>query len=195
ADLRFSNVDKHTKEEEIPVRLCNYVDVYYNDYITNNLALMNATATESEIKKFKVLKGDILLTKDSEEANDIAVPTIVIEDLDNVVCGYHLAMIRADESQILSEFLYRAIQSKKVNSHFEVAATGVTRVGLSLDDITGVRIDFPTSLIEQQKIITHIKTETKTIDTAIAKTEREIELVKEYKEAMIAEAVMGKITN
>lgn len=41
--------------------------------------------------------------------------------------------------------------------------------------------------------ITHIKLETATIDTAIAKAEREIELNREYKEAMISEAVMGKI--
>lgn len=45
---------------------------------------------------------------------------------------------------------------------------------------------------EQKQIVSHIKTETATIDTAIAKAEREIELIREYKEAMIAEAVMGK---
>lgn len=45
---------------------------------------------------------------------------------------------------------------------------------------------------EQKQIVLHIKTETATIDTAIAKAEREIELIREYKEAMIAEAVMGK---
>ena len=28
AEMRVSNVDKHTKEAELPVRLCNYVDVY-----------------------------------------------------------------------------------------------------------------------------------------------------------------------
>lgn len=28
ADILFSNVDKHTIEGEVPVRLCNYVDVY-----------------------------------------------------------------------------------------------------------------------------------------------------------------------
>ncbi|WP_276974074.1 restriction endonuclease subunit S [Flavobacterium filum] len=47
-------------------------------------------------------------------------------------------------------------------------------------------------LEEQKQIVAHIKTETATIDTAIAKAEREIELIREYKEAMIAEAVMGK---
>ena len=192
ADLKFSNVDKHSYEEEIPVRLCNYVDVYKNDYITNDMELMNATATENEIERFKVLKGDVIFTKDSEEASDIAVPTFVKEDLENVVCGYHLGLIRADETQVLSEYLFRSFQSKEINSYFEVRATGVTRVGLSLDDISSVKISFPKSIEEQQKIIEHIKTETKTIDTAIAKAEREIELIREYKEAMISEAVMGK---
>ena len=28
AEMRISNIDKHTKEGEYPVRLCNYVDVY-----------------------------------------------------------------------------------------------------------------------------------------------------------------------
>lgn len=45
---------------------------------------------------------------------------------------------------------------------------------------------------EQKQIVEHIKKETITIDAAIAKAEREIELVREYKEAMIAEVVMGK---
>ena len=193
SDLRFSNVDKHTIEGEEIVRLCNYVDVYKNDFITNDLELMKASATLAEIDKFSVLKNDIIITKDSETPEDIAVPTLVIEDLENVVCGYHLALIRADETQILSEYLFRVFQSKKINSHFRIGATGVTRVGLSLDDITGVSIPFPKSLSEQSQIIKHIKTETTTIDTAIAKTLKEIELIKEYKEAMIAEAVMGKV--
>ena len=47
-------------------------------------------------------------------------------------------------------------------------------------------------LEEQKQIVAHIKSETATIDTAIAKAEREIELIREYKEAMISEAVMGK---
>jgi type I restriction enzyme, S subunit len=193
SDLRFSNVDKHTIEGEEIVRLCNYVDVYKNDFITNDMELMKASATLAEIDKFKVLKNDIIITKDSETPEDIAVPTLVVEDLENVVCGYHLALIRADETQILSEYLFRVFQSKKINSHFRIGATGVTRVGLSLDDITGVSIPFPKSLEQQTQIVNHIKTETATIVTAIAKTLKEMELIKEYKEAMIAEAVMGKI--
>ena len=61
-----------------------------------------------------------------------------------------------------------------------------------MGEITGVKISYPKSLEEQNKIVAHIKTETASIETAIAKAEREIELIREYKEAMIAEAVMGK---
>jgi len=193
ADVRFSNVDKHTHKEETPVRLCNYVDVYKNDYITNDMELMNASATDNEISRFKVFKGDIIITKDSETSNDIAVSALVTQDLENVVCGYHLALIRADETQILSEFLFRKFQSKEVNAHFEVEATGVTRVGLSMGDITGVTMSYPNSLQEQKEIVEFIKTETVSIDTAIAKTTKEIDLIKEYKEALISEAVTGKI--
>jgi len=34
ADVIFSNVDKHTFDTEVSVKLCNYVDVYGNDLIT-----------------------------------------------------------------------------------------------------------------------------------------------------------------
>ncbi len=195
SDLRFSNVDKHTLEDEKIVRLCNYTDVYKNDYIVDSMDLMIASASDSEIEKFQVLKGDIIITKDSETPEDIAVPAYVKEDLDNVVCGYHLALIRADESQILSEYLFRVFQSKTVNSHFQIRATGVTRVGLSLGDISGVFIPFPKSKDEQAQIVSHIKTETAKIDQAIGKAQKEIELIKEYKEAMIAEAVLGKLNH
>ena len=48
-------------------------------------------------------------------------------------------------------------------------------------------------LPEQQAIVTHIETETARIYTTIVKIEKEIGLIKEYKTALISEAVTGKI--
>lgn len=192
AEVRFSTVDKHSHKEEKSVRLCNYVDVYKHEYINNDFDFMVATATDAEVKRFTVEKGDVIITKDSETAADIAIPALVVEDLENVVCGYHLAHIKPKRELVESEFLFRLFQSKNINSHFEVAAKGVTRHGLSYDDINSVFLPYPSTLKEQQEIIKHIQTETKTLDIAISKAEREIELIKEYREAMIAEAVTGK---
>jgi hypothetical protein len=51
ADVIFSNVDKHTINEELPARLCNYVDVYKNDRINRTIDFMEASADRREIRK------------------------------------------------------------------------------------------------------------------------------------------------
>jgi len=48
-ELRVSNVDKHSKDGELPVRLCNYTDVYKNSTITAEMPFMAATASRDEI--------------------------------------------------------------------------------------------------------------------------------------------------
>lgn len=186
-----SNIDKHSREEEIQVRLCNYIDVYKNDYITNDMSLMLATATEEQISRFTLQKGDVIITKDSETANDIAIPALVIEDLENVVCGYHLSVLRPDKS-LLGAYLFRVLQVKTINIQFEICSNGVTRVGLGVYDLKKARIPIPT-IPEQQQIVSHIEIETAKLNRTIATIEKEIALVQEYKTALIAEAVTGKI--
>ena len=55
---------------------------------------MKATAKQSEIDKYTLYVGDVIITKDSETPGDIAIPALVSEDLNGVVCGYHLAIVR-----------------------------------------------------------------------------------------------------
>jgi type I restriction enzyme, S subunit len=151
ADVLFSNVDKHTVEGESSVRLCNYVDVYKNEYITSALDFMEATAEEREIAKFQILKGDVLATKDSEEADDIAIPALVAEDLPGVICGYHLALIRPRSKRLTGEFLAWIHRSKQFRAQYEANAVGVTRFGLSQYAFRSTLIPVP-PLEEQSRI-------------------------------------------
>ena len=100
AEIFFSNVDKHTFDFEIPVCLCNYVDVYKNERITSDIEFMEASAEPREIARFQIQKGDVLATKDSESPDDIAIPSLVAETLPSVLCGYHLALIRPRAHQV-----------------------------------------------------------------------------------------------
>jgi hypothetical protein len=50
--VRISNVDKKTVPGKRRVLLCNYMDVYSNDYIRAELPFMEATATPAEIERF-----------------------------------------------------------------------------------------------------------------------------------------------
>ena len=191
ADCFPSNIDKHTKEGEKQVRLCNYTDVYKNDFITNGMSLMLATATDDQIEKFSLKIGDVIITKDSETANDIAVPACVKEELENVVCGYHLSVLRPAE-KLVGEYLFRVLQCKPINIQFEVCSNGVTRVGLGVYDMKKAKIPVPL-VAEQKAIVSHIEKETAIITKTIATIEKEIILTQEYRTALIAEAVTGKI--
>ncbi len=190
--VQFSNVDKNTVEGEEPVRLCNYVDVYYNEFITAALELMEATATQSEIQKFRLHEGDVLVTKDSEAWDDIAVPAYVTENHDKILCGYHLAQIRPNSERIDGKYLFRSFCSRGINDQFRVATTGITRYGLGKYWIDNGLFPVP-PIDEQRAIAAFLDRETARIDTLIEKVKKSIDLLREYRMALISAAVTGKI--
>jgi type I restriction enzyme, S subunit len=167
ADVFFSNVDKHTIEGEEPVKLCNYVDVYKNNRITGALDFMEASAEPREIEKFQIRRGDVLATKDSEEANDIAISALVDEDLPGVLCGYHLALIRPRLQTVSGPFLAWLHSSKAFRAQYEAKAVGVTRFGLPQYAFRAARVPVPT-LSEQQRIVAYLDSSCAAIDAAVA---------------------------
>ena len=185
--MRVSNVDKHTEEGETPVRLCNYVDVYKNDRITQSMSFMNATASESEVERFHLQRGDVLITKDSEAWDDIGVPALVTESADNLLSGYHLALLRPG-FQILGAYLARALQSNAISYQFHVAAKGVTRYGLTHQGIQSVMLPLPPTA-EQTAIVRYLDHADSRIQRYISAKERLIELLTEQKQAIINQAV------
>ena len=192
SEMRVSNVDKHTKDEEQPVRLCNYVDVYKNDRIRSGMAFMRATATTDEIERFRLRSGDVLITKDSEAWNDIGVPALVEDTQDDIVSGYHLALLRPFLERVDGGFLFRALQSTAVAYQFHVEANGVTRYGLSHSAIKSVWLPLP-PLAEQAAIVRYLDKATADTDSAIDRARRQIELLREYSTRLIADVVTGKL--
>jgi type I restriction enzyme, S subunit len=188
ADVLFSNVDKHTLDGEIPIRLCNYVDVYNNDRITSCIDFMEASAKEQEIRNFQIRCGDVLATKDSEEADDIAIPSLVAEDLPGVMCGYHLAMIRPRPPLVSGPFLAWLHASKSFRAQYEAKAVGVTRFGLSQYAFRAARIPLP-PLPEQKRIALYLDRSCAAIDTALAAKRRQFETLDGLRSTVIQESV------
>jgi type I restriction enzyme S subunit len=191
ANIVLSGLDKKSYTEQNDVFLCNYTDVYRNDYITNGIDFMKATASASELSKLLLLKCDIIITKDSESWDDIAVPAYVAEELEDVACAYHLALIRATSDIINSEFLYNAFLSQYVDIQYKVRANGVTRYGLGYQSIKEITIFIP-PIIEQESIVKYTKNITSDIKAIIAKTQQEIDLITEYRTRLISDVVTGK---
>ncbi|MCY4372468.1 MAG: restriction endonuclease subunit S [Spirochaetaceae bacterium] len=185
---RTSNVDKKSADGESPVRLCNYTDVYYHDRIrAGDGDFMRATALPNEIERFRLQDGDVLITKDSEDWRDIAVPALIEETADDFVCGYHLGILRPGPL-IESSFLFRAMQCVAVNQQVQVAATGVTRYGVPNGAVGDVRIPLP-PLNEQREIAAFLDRETERIDSLIVKKQLLIERLQEFRTALITRTV------
>jgi len=188
SDFAVSNVDKHSFDDEVPVRLCNYTDVYKNDRVSPEMELMAATATPQEIERFHLEVGDVVITKDSESWNDIAIPAYVEGSAEDFVCGYHLAFIRPRKDVLDGRFLFRCLQSRPVALQLELEATGVTRYGLPKDAIGLAVLPLP-PLPTQHRIAAYLDREVARIDGLIAEKKRMLALLEEKRAALISRVV------
>lgn len=154
AKVEISSVDKKAKDGETPVRLCNFTDVYHNWAITSDMAcsFMEASANSKEIEKFTIKKGQVAFTKDSETRDDIGIPTYIADDFEDVILGYHCALITPDETMLCGKYLNAFMHSAYIQKYFELNATGSgMRYTLSLDTLESMPLLLP-PLEEQERI-------------------------------------------
>lgn len=187
AKVIVSPVDKKSDPEEKPVQLCNYTDVYYNTRITKDMPFMEATAKDSEIEKYTLQAGDVVITKDSETPGDIAVPALVAEDLGGVVCGYHLAILRASPSKLSGAFLNCLLSMPRTRYYFFSLATGATRFGLSVGAIHNAEVTLPS--VPEQEAIANILT---TCDDELEIISERLDRLKQEKKALMQQLLTGK---
>lgn len=107
-------------------------------------------------------------------------------------CVGELLVLSPIENLITSEFLFQRLMTSNFIDIVNSSTYGAKMPRANWGFIGNLKIALP-PIDEQLQIIEHIKNETRTVDTTIAKAEREIELMQEYRHAMIAGAVIGKL--
>ena len=190
AEVRVSNVDKKTAEGERPVRLCNYTDVYYSDVIRDDRVFMAATATAAQVERFRLKAGDTLITKDSETAEDIAAASYVAGSARDLLCGYHLAIIRPYDGAVEPRFLAWATRSDFLREQLAAEATGVTRFGLRYDTILRARVPTPPPEI-QRRVANFLDDQVARINEIIRLREAQAEAIGRRSTAAIDAVVTG----
>lgn len=179
AKIEISGVDKKTIEGETPVRLCNFVDVYYNWAVTKEKAkaFMTASAKQTEIDKCSIGKGMVAITKDSETRDDIGIATYIADDFEDVLLGYHCALITPNPAIVDGKYLNAFMHTRYIQKYFENNASGSgQRYTLSNDTISNIPVLLPS--IEEQH----------TIGKLLADSDRKIELNKQINDNLEAMA-------
>ena len=179
--LTYSPLDLVDKEDGVFVLRSS--NIQNGKFATEDNVYVNKEIPEKLILK----KGDILLCSRNGSAELIGKNILIDEETEGNSFGAFMTVFRSE----LNYYLYYFFNSSIFKSQTSLFATSTINQ-LTNGILNNLTIAYSENIDEQKRIIEHIKTETATIDTAIAKAEREIELIKEYKEAMISEAVMGK---
>ena len=154
AKIELSSIDKKISNDEIPVKLCNFTDVYYNWAITTDVisSCMNGSVKESEYKKLVLKKGQVAITKDSETRDDIGMPCYIADNFDNAVLAYHCALITPNNDLLSGKYLNALLNTSYARKSFENQAGGSgQRYTLSKEAIENIQIHLPP--IEIQKLL------------------------------------------
>jgi len=185
AEIIVSNVDKKSRPSEHPVRLCNYTDVYASDRIEADRTFMAATASSAQIRRFRLHVGDVLITKDSETPQDIAVPSYVASTSPDLVCGYHLAIIRPRKAD--GQFLKYLLEHPASRQYFASRANGATRFGLTVGAIEEAPLTVP-ELAEQRAVGEVIRT----AEVSLHRQTSQLAALRDEKAALMQQLLTGK---
>jgi len=135
-----------------------------------------------------VKNGDVIISTVRTYLKAIAK----IEDDADVIVSTGFAVLRP-KSNINSEFLNLVVRANYFIEDVCANSFGVSYPAINASELVTLKLAVPTAIMEQNQIVQHIEIETTKISKTITTIEKEITLVKEYKTALIAEAVTGKI--
>ena len=132
--------------------------------------------------------GDVLYTKGGTtgvaRAVDLNFPFQV---------WVHIAVLKLDRQLIAPEFLAFCLNSPRCYEQSQLFTRGATNQDLGLGRMKQIELPLPPTLAEQDEIVSWLKAQLETFNTAIARTEREIALMQEYRTRLTADIVTGKL--
>lgn len=156
---------------------------------TDNLTIRNIEAKTEQILK----PGDLLLEKSGGGEKTPVGRVVLFNQSFKAVTSNFVSKFSPKIDLVSSEYLlymFKLINSVRWNFRSLKQTTGIQNIDTYQYMDNWV---FIPKIEEQKIIVNHIKSEFKILDETITKIEKEIALVEEYKTALIAETVTGKI--
>jgi len=110
----------------------------------------------------------------------------------NGVCVSEFLVLRSRKEIILPAYLEQLLRCKRAIDLINSSTAGAKMPRADWTFIGNVRLPIPCK-DEQEAILDYIEIETKDLDAAIARTEEEIKLIREYRDRLIADVVTGQV--
>lgn len=151
--------------------------------------LLNRTTREIDAghARSRVRTGDIVYAI----RGSIGATALVPESLDGANVTQDAARV-SPRSTVSGRWLLYVLGSSTVFAQLEAGAVGATIRGINIRDLKRAIVSVPPP-VEQARVVEFLDRETERIDALVAKVRAHIELLREYRSALISAAVTGKI--
>jgi len=170
------------------VPLLRSQNIHFDGLMLDDVAYISEEIDE-EMSNSRIAEGDVLL---NITGASVGRCYFVDGALLRGNVNQHVCIIRPIISRIKTIYLYYLLRSYMGQRQIVYLTSGANREGLNFEQIKAFTFGIP-DLEEQIKTIAFLQKETEKIGNVQAKIGREIELLQEYRTALISEAVTGKI--
>ncbi len=133
----------------------------------------------------KPKRGDLIYCRNTS----VGACAIIETDIDFAM-GQDVCLIRSQSQN--QRFLNYLLHSRFMVHQLELLLVGSTFKRINISDIKALTVLVP-SKAEQDAMCDFLDSELVTFDTAIARTEREIALIREYRTRLVADVVTGQL--
>lgn len=162
-------------------------NIYFDGFHLENVAYIT-TEIHQSMKNSQVYSGDVLL---NITGGSIGRCFYVTNEFEEANVNQHVCIVRPNE-KIETEFLYYFLSSAIGQLQIDLCQTGGNREALNFEQLKNFYLVLP-SINEQRELLEKLKFSLQKISETIENSRKEIELIKEYKIALISEVVTGKV--
>ncbi len=187
----FSKGSGGTKEDEVPdgVPCVRYGDLY----TTHKFFISKPRSYVSPAKAgtyTPIIRGDVLFPTSGETIEEIGKSAVNLLDT-QVICGGDTIIFRPT-IPMEPRFAGYALDSPAAQTQKSLIGRGITIMHIYSGQLKYLWLPLP-PIDEQSAIVEYLDEATASIDAAIARARRQIELVQEYRTRLIADVVTGKL--
>lgn len=160
--------------------------VHWNRITVDDLPEMWAGI--GELSQYGVKDGDLLVC----EGGEVGRAGIVHNPPKNCIIQNALHRVRAKNRETLIAYLLYVMYVINASEWFSILCNKATIAHFTREKFIDLQIPIPPRY-EQERIIDFLDNKTTQIDAQVARERRSVELLKEYRTALISEVVTGKI--
>ncbi|MGZ9797275.1 restriction endonuclease subunit S, partial [Mycoplasma sp. 4013] len=176
----YSGLSGKTKED-FGIGNAKYID-YLNILNNTFINLNELKSTKEDEKQNLVKKGDIFFTISSETPEEVAMSSVILENVENTYLNSFSTGFRFNENfKNIIEFFGFYFRSKNFRDKVLLLAQGISRFNISKTGLKNLQLTFPPSLPEQQKISQLFTS----LDSILSLHQRQLQIIKNIKKKLL----------